>query len=66
MLAAGGYHAGLGGQAKVTQTGRTYDITGTTDGLLSSGPLGESGDLSTQPTRSRPPSPSFTSQYRGA
>jgi hypothetical protein len=40
----GSHHAGLGGQAKVTQTGRTYDITGTADGLLSSGPLGESGD----------------------
>jgi ipoprotein LpqH len=29
----GSYNAGLGGTAKVTMTGRTYDITGTADGF---------------------------------
>jgi len=34
----GSHHAGLGGQAKVTQTGRTYDITGTADGFQTDQP----------------------------
>ena len=34
----GSYNAGLGGQAKVTQTGRTYDITGTADGFQTDQP----------------------------
>jgi ipoprotein LpqH len=29
----GSYNAGLGGTARVTMTGRTYDITGTADGF---------------------------------
>jgi ipoprotein LpqH len=29
----GSYNAGLGGTAKVTMTGRTYEITGTADGF---------------------------------
>ena len=29
----GSYNAGLGGSAKVTMTGRTYDISGTADGF---------------------------------
>ena len=29
----GSYNAGLGGTAKVSMTGRTYDITGTADGF---------------------------------
>ena len=29
----GSYNRGLGGDAKVTMTGRTYDITGTADGF---------------------------------
>ena len=29
----GSYNAGLGGTAKVTMTGRTYDISGTADGF---------------------------------
>jgi hypothetical protein len=29
----GSYNRGLGGEAKVTMTGRTYDITGTADGF---------------------------------
>jgi lipoprotein LpqH len=29
----GSYNSGLGGTAKVTMTGRTYDITGTADGF---------------------------------
>ncbi len=29
----GSYNAGLGGTAKFTMTGRTYDITGTADGF---------------------------------
>ena len=34
----GSYNAGLGGTAKVTMTGRTYDITGTTDGFDTANP----------------------------
>ena len=34
----GSYNAGLGGEAKVTQTGRTYDITGTADGFQTDQP----------------------------
>jgi ipoprotein LpqH len=34
----GSYNAGLGGEAKVTQTGRTYDITGTADGFQTAQP----------------------------
>ncbi len=34
----GSYNAGLGGSAKVTMTGRTYDITGTADGFLTDKP----------------------------
>jgi hypothetical protein len=34
----GGYNAGLGGTAKVTMTGRTYDITGTADGFNNANP----------------------------
>jgi ipoprotein LpqH len=35
---AGSYNAGLGGTAKVTMTGRTYDITGTADGFETANP----------------------------
>jgi len=34
----GSYNAGLGGTAKVTMTGRTYDISGTADGLDTANP----------------------------
>jgi hypothetical protein len=34
----GSYNAGLGGTAKVTMTGRTYDITGTADGFDTANP----------------------------
>ncbi|MEN3318064.1 MAG: ipoprotein LpqH [Mycobacterium sp.] len=34
----GSYNAGLGGTAKVTMTGRTYDITGTADGFNTDNP----------------------------
>jgi len=34
----GSYNAGLGGTAKVTMTGRTYDITGTAEGFASDNP----------------------------
>ena len=34
----GSYNAGLGGTAKVTMTGRTYDITGTADGFETDNP----------------------------
>lgn len=34
----GSYNAGLGGTAKVTMTGRTYDITGTAEGFDTANP----------------------------
>ena len=34
----GSYNAGLGGDAKVTMTGRTYDINGTADGFNTANP----------------------------
>jgi lipoprotein LpqH len=34
----GSYNAGLGGTAKVTMTGRTYDITGMADGFNTANP----------------------------
>ena len=34
----GSYNAGLGGTAKVTMSGRTYDITGTADGFDTANP----------------------------
>lgn len=34
----GSYNAGLGGAAKVTMTGRTYDISGTADGFNTANP----------------------------
>lgn len=34
----GSYNAGLGGTAKVTMTGRTYDISGTADGFNTANP----------------------------
>jgi len=34
----GSYNAGLGGEAKVTMTGRTYDISGTADGFATDNP----------------------------
>jgi ipoprotein LpqH len=34
----GSFNAGLGGTAKVTMTGRTYDITGTADGFDTANP----------------------------
>lgn len=34
----GSYNAGLGGDAEVTMTGRTYDITGTADGFNTARP----------------------------
>jgi hypothetical protein len=34
----GSYNAGLGGTAKVTMTGRTYDISGTADGFATANP----------------------------
>ena len=34
----GSYNAGLGGTAKVTMTGRTYDIIGTADGFDTANP----------------------------
>jgi ipoprotein LpqH len=34
----GSYNAGLGGEAKVTMSGRTYDITGTADGFKTDNP----------------------------
>jgi lipoprotein LpqH len=34
----GSYNAGLGGEATVTITGRTYDITGTADGFATDNP----------------------------
>ena len=34
----GSYNAGLGGTAKVTMTGRTYDITGRADGFDTANP----------------------------
>jgi lipoprotein LpqH len=34
----GSYNAGLGGTAKVTMTGRTYDISGTADGFETANP----------------------------
>jgi hypothetical protein len=34
----GSYNAGLGGTAKVTMTGRTYDISGTADGFSTADP----------------------------
>ena len=34
----GSYNAGLGGTAKVTMTGRTYDIAGTADGFETANP----------------------------
>jgi ipoprotein LpqH len=34
----GSYNAGLGGTARVTMTGRTYDITGTADGFDTANP----------------------------
>jgi ipoprotein LpqH len=34
----GSYNAGLGGSAKVTMTGRTYDIAGTADGFDTANP----------------------------
>jgi ipoprotein LpqH len=34
----GSYNAGLGGTAKVTMTGRTYDISGTADGFNTDNP----------------------------
>jgi len=34
----GSYNAGLGGDAEVTMTGRTYDITGTADGFDTENP----------------------------
>jgi hypothetical protein len=34
----GSYNAGLGDKAKVTMTGRTYDIAGTADGFHTANP----------------------------
>jgi hypothetical protein len=34
----GSYNRGLGGQAKVTMTGRTYDISGTAEGFDTASP----------------------------
>lgn len=34
----GSYNAGLGGTAKVTMTGRTYDVAGTADGFQTADP----------------------------
>jgi lipoprotein LpqH len=34
----GSYNAGLGGEAKVTMTGRTYNISGTADGFATDNP----------------------------
>lgn len=34
----GSYNAGLGGTAKVTMTGRTYDLSGTADGFNTDNP----------------------------
>ena len=34
----GSYNRGLGGEAKVTMTGRTYDISGTADGFDTANP----------------------------
>ena len=34
----GSYNRGLGGDAKVTMAGRTYDITGTADGFATADP----------------------------
>jgi lipoprotein LpqH len=34
----GSYNRGLGGDAKVTMTGRTYDISGTADGFDTANP----------------------------
>jgi hypothetical protein len=34
----GSYNRGLGGDAKVTMTGRTYDISGTADGFDTASP----------------------------
>ena len=34
----GSYNSGLGGTAKVTMTGRTYDIIGTADGFDTANP----------------------------
>ena len=34
----GSYNRGLGGDAKVTMAGRTYDITGTADGFATANP----------------------------
>jgi ipoprotein LpqH len=34
----GSYNEGLGGTAKVTMTGRTYDISGTADGFATANP----------------------------
>jgi len=34
----GSYNKGLGGTAKVTMTGRTYDVTGTADGFATDNP----------------------------
>ncbi len=39
----GSYNAGLGGTAKVTMTGRTYDITGTADGFNTDNPSFRAG-----------------------
>lgn len=34
----GSYNAGLGGEAKVTMSGRTYEIAGTADGFATDNP----------------------------
>lgn len=39
----GSYNAGLGGEAKVTQTGRTFDIEGTADGFQTDQPSFRTG-----------------------
>ena len=39
----GSYNAGLGGTAKVTMTGPTYDISGTADGFLTDRPSFRTG-----------------------
>lgn len=39
----GSYNAGLGGTAKVTMTGPTYDITGTADGFATDNPSFRTG-----------------------
>lgn len=39
----GSYNAGLGGDAKVTMTGHTYDISGTADGFKTDNPSFRTG-----------------------